>query len=148
MVKKLNQKLRGMSLILAGLGLMDAAYLTWVKFADKPVVCIQGLGNCNTVNQSVYSVWNGVPIALIGALAYLVMLGILVFEDKNEFLIDNGRIFILGLSLIGFLYSIYLTYLEIAVIKAICPYCVGSATMMTLILVMTIIRLVPVRQEA
>lgn len=132
---------------LAALGFFDAAYLTWVKFTDHPVACIQGLGNCNTVQQSSYSVWNGIPIALLGALAYLVIIGILYFENKLDFLDENARILVLGLSLIGFIYSGYLTYLELNVIKAICPYCVGSAIMMTLILILTIVRLLPVSQK-
>jgi uncharacterized membrane protein len=147
MLKPMDQRLRLVSLILAGFGLIDATYLTWVKYADRQVACIQGFGNCNTVNQSAYSMWNGVPIALIGALGYVAIMAIIFFEDKHSFLVENGRIFILGLSLIGFVYSIYLIYLEIAVIKAICPYCVGSATLMTLILILTIIRLVPISQK-
>ncbi len=132
---------------LAAIGFLDASYLTWVKFTDHEVACIQGLGNCNTVQQSTYSVWNGIPIAMIGAMAYLVIIAILFFETRNNFFDENARIFVLGLSLIGFIYSGYLTYLEINVIKAICPYCVGSAIMMTLIFILTIIRLMPVNQK-
>lgn len=136
-----NQRIRIISIGLAVLGLLDAVYLTWVKLTEHEVVCIQGLGNCNTVNQSVYSAWNGIPIALIGALGYAAIILLIYFETKFDFLIENGRIIIFGLSLVGVLYSIYLTYLEIAVIKAICPYCVGSATAMMLIFILTIIRL-------
>lgn len=141
-----NPTLRWISFGLAILGLIDASYLTWVKLTDRPVACIVGLGNCNTVSQSVYSTWNGIPIALIGALSYLAILLLLFFEDKLDFFHENSPLLVLGLCLIGFIYSIYLTYLELAVIKAICPYCVASATLITILLIMAIIRSVPVRQ--
>ncbi|HEX7556717.1 MAG TPA: vitamin K epoxide reductase family protein, partial [Leptolinea sp.] len=47
----------------------------------------------------------------------------------------------------GFIFSIYLTYLEIAVIKALCPFCIVSAVMMTVLFISTLLRLVQNRSE-
>ncbi len=48
---------------------------------------------------------------------------------------------VFGVSLIGTLYSAYLSYLEVAVLKAICPYCVASAIAVTAVLVLCVLRL-------
>jgi uncharacterized membrane protein len=104
-------------------------------------MCLPGLGNCWTVNNSVYSELFGIPISFLGAAAYLTILAILFFENKNSFLQNNATLALLGISLIGTLYSAYLTYLELFVIKAICPFCVVSAIIMLSLLIFTSVRL-------
>jgi uncharacterized membrane protein len=54
---------------------------------------------------------------------------------------DKMRLTAFGLSLAGTLYSAYLTYVEFAVLRAICPYCVLSAGLLTLLLALSILRL-------
>lgn len=115
--------------VLASIGFLDAAYLTWVKLANRLAVCA-GVGDCEFVNSSIYSELFGLPIAIYGAAAYLLILLLVLFEDRNAFLVENGPLLVLGLTLAGVLYSAYLTYLELFVLHAICPYCVLSALMM------------------
>ncbi len=137
---KLDNKLRIVSLILAVLGLLDSIYLTWVKFSGKYALC-GPIGNCESVNTSQYSEVFGIPIALLGAGAYLVVIISLSLESRGSFWAEYSPIIVFGISLIGVLYSIYLTYIEVAVLIAICPYCVISAIILVLLLVLSSIRL-------
>lgn len=128
-------------MILAVLGLLNSIYLTWVKFTGKYELC-GPIGNCESVNTSQYSEVFGIPIALLGAGAYLVMIISLSLESRGSFWVEYSPIIVFGGSLIGVLYSIYLTYIEVAVLKAICPYCVISAIILVLLLVLSSIRLI------
>ncbi len=129
------------TIMIAILGILDATYLTIIKFTDNKALCIQGIGDCWTVNNSSYSEWNGIPISIFGILAYLSIILILTLQNRVKFLVDFGSIFVFGIALIGFLFSIYLTYLQFAVIKAVCPFCIISATTMTIVFFLSLIRL-------
>lgn len=126
-------------MFLAVVGLLDAIYLTWIKVVSKGV-CIIG-GGCEIVNTSQYSTIAGIPIAVLGAGAYLVMLAILILEPRNSFLDLNSPILVLGISLAGVLYSAYLTYLELYVIHAVCQFCVLSAVILAIMLVLSAMRM-------
>jgi uncharacterized membrane protein len=130
--------LRNSIIVLSILGVIDSFYLLYIKISHVTVVCS---GGCDIVNASKYSEIFGIPIAIFGALGYLVILLFVIFDNNIEFIKENSTIAIFGLSLIGVLYSAYLTYLELAVIHAICEYCVISAIVMTLIFIISIIRL-------
>jgi uncharacterized membrane protein len=129
------------SLVIAAIGLVDSLYLIWIKIANNPVYCLQGVGDCVSVNASKYSEIFGIPIAVFGVLGYLFILLILTFENRTNFLQENSLYVLFGITLVGILYSAYLTYLEIFVILAICPFCVLSALSMTTLFIITIFRL-------
>jgi len=128
------------SVVLALLGLADAAYLSLLKFTHHEAMCA-GIGDCYTVNTSAYAEIRGMPIALLGVLAYLAILLLLWFERRHPL----GKAFapwgVFGLTFAGVLYSAYLTYLEAEVIHAFCPYCLLSAAILLFLLVLAIIRL-------
>lgn len=128
------------SLVLAAAGLINAAYLTWVKLANAYASCL-GIGDCELVNQSRFAEFWGQPVALWGALSYLVILIALAAERRLRIAAEAGPLAVFGISTFGTLYSAYLTYIEIVVLKAICPYCVLSAVIMAMIWVLSIIRL-------
>jgi len=132
--------LRWASIFFAFVGLVDSIYLTYIKLTHQLAAC-STIGDCESVNSSVYSEIGGIPIAVFGAGAYLVLLFVLLLEDRFSLLKTYGLQILYGVSLIGVLYSAYLTYIEIAVLRAICPYCVVSAIAITLIFVFSIIRL-------
>lgn len=121
-------------------GLIDALYLSWIKLSETELICT-GLGACDVVNTSEYSVLAGIPIAFFGAMAYIAFLLLLLFENRSEWLKENGPLILFGISLFAFLYSMYLTYIEVFVIFAICPYCILSAIVTTFILPLAWIRL-------
>jgi uncharacterized membrane protein len=72
----------------------------------------------------------------------LVLIILLYLEQQKGFWSANAPLLIFGITLAGTLYSVYLTYIEIAVLYAICPYCVLSAIVMVLLFIIAIIRLV------
>lgn len=131
--------LRKALMVLAVVGLIDSIYLTWIKLTAEGV-CVIGEG-CEVVNTSQYASVGGIPVALLGAGAYLALLGILFLETRSHFFEFNGPILVFGISLAGVLYSAYLTYLELYVIRAICEFCVLSATVLVLMLILSSSRL-------
>ncbi len=135
--------LRNIAIALASIGLVDSIYLTWIKLANQEAVCA-GIGSCEVVNSSEYATLAGIPIALFGAGAFLTILIFVLFETQNQFLEENSLMLVFGLSLAGVLYSAYLTYIELFVLNAICPFCVLSAVSLLGLLVVAGIRL---RQE-
>lgn len=127
-------------IFLAIIGLVDSLYLTWIKLSGSEAIC-SGVGGCDVVNTSEYALLAGIPIALFGAAAYVAILLVLWLENRNSWLSENGPLLLFGITLFGFLYSLYLTYIELFVIFAICPFCVASAVVMTIMFVLSWIRL-------
>jgi uncharacterized membrane protein len=131
------------SLIVSGIGLLDAVYLIVLKYTNNKAMCIQGVGDCWTVNISRYSTIAGIPVSVLGAIAYLAIILLLILEKRGTLWRSRSMLINFGLSLIGLLYSIYLTYLEIAVIRAVCPFCVLSAICMLTLFGLNLMRLAP-----
>ncbi len=129
------------SVILSILGAADSLYLLVYKLTGNNHMCL-GNGGCHNVNFSPYSEIRGIPVSVFGMSAYLAILCILFLEGRLKIAKENGPLAIFGISLGGFAFTIYLTYLEIYVINAICPFCVASAVIITLLFIMAIIRLV------
>lgn len=129
------------ALVASIIGFIDSAYLAIIKFTHTPIYCTPGLGNCESVQNSQWSTIWGVPIALLGAMAYLFLIFCFVYEKRIPLLKQYFLYLVFGTSLFGFLYSLYLTYLELFVIHAICQWCVLSAICMTVVFIATIIRL-------
>ena len=121
------------SVILALIGLADSLYLTYVKVTNQLALC-GDLGDCESVNNSVYSEIGGIPIALLGAGAYLAILLALYVQRTSAEWHETAVLAVFGLSLVGVIYSAYLTYVEIAILRAICPYCVVSAIVLVALL--------------
>jgi uncharacterized membrane protein len=136
----MDNKLRISSLVLAFLGMLDSIYLVWVKYSGKYDTC-GPIGNCESVNTSQYSEIFGIPIALLGAGAYLLIFLLLIMEGRNSFWAEYSNMVVFGISLIGVIYSIYLTYIEVAVLRAICPYCMVSAVILVVLFILSTIRL-------
>lgn len=119
------------ALTLAGIAI--AGYLTWVHYEGLSPICTTG--GCERVQASSYSEIGPIPVALLGLIGYVVILASLAIRG------DVGRAATFMLTLAGFAFSVYLTYLELFVIDAICQWCVASAVVMTALLVVASIRL-------
>jgi uncharacterized membrane protein len=126
---------------LAVIGLGVAIYLTVVHYVGfSALACGTGHGgvsSCQTVQSSVWSKLDGVPVAVLGLIGYVFILGSLLLPDREE-----TRLATLGLTLIGFGFSAYLTYRELYSIHAICEWCLSSAVILTLLLIGSIVRYV------
>ena len=128
------------SVALVILGLLVSIYMTIYKFTGDDGMCL-GSGDCHTVNASKYSEVNGIPVAIFGIGGYLAILAVLYFENSNRFFKQNATLMIFGMSLTGFLFTVWLIYVEIALLKAICPFCVTSQVAMTIIFILAVARL-------
>lgn len=135
-----DRRLRLFALGFSVLGLVVALYLVWIKINPTNPFCM-GIGDCEAVNTSPYSTIRGVPVALFGALTYASLIVLFLTETRTMVLRDWAPLVEFGLALMGTLYSAYLTYLEIAVIHKICPYCVTSAISITVICILCGLRL-------
>jgi uncharacterized membrane protein len=111
--------------VLALIGTAIAAYLTYIHYAGIEPACTTG--GCEKVQSSDYAEVVGVPVALLGLVGYLSILGSLRVPG------EAGRAATAGLTLIGVGYSLYLTYLELFEIDAICQWCVASAALMVVL---------------
>lgn len=120
-------------LALATVGLAIATYLTIVHYTGAAPVCAISHG-CETVQHSRYAELAGAPVAVIGVAGYLAVI-VLAALDR-----EAARIAAAGATMVGFGISAYLTYAELFRIHAICPWCVGSATIMTVLMVLTVMR--------
>jgi len=117
---------KSLSLLVSLLGLFDSLYLLWVYTSPfRPLACL-GSG-CDAVRASAYSKLGGLPLPLYGAAAYSA-LALLVFADALAPPAVARRInqAVAAISGAGFLFSIYLTYLEAFVIHAWCLWCIVS----------------------
>ena len=129
------------SLVLASLGILDASYLLVYKLTNNNAMCL-GNGGCHDVNFSPYSQIAGIPVSLFGLAAYLVMAVILLLEGRLKIVKDNGPLAIFGISLAGTVFTGYLTWIELYVIHKLCPFCMATAIIITLIFILAVIRLV------
>jgi uncharacterized membrane protein len=128
-------RLRGAATFLATLGTGIATYIVIADSGGGSPTCLSGGSGCQTVADSSYSHVLGVNIAVFGVIAYLVLLGAALARG------DAARMIGFAVSLGGFGYSVYLTYLELFQIEAVCQWCVGSAIAMTLLFAVNTVRM-------
>jgi uncharacterized membrane protein len=114
-------------IVLTVIGLGVASYLTYVHYSGIRVACTAG-ESCTKVQTSQYSKLAGVPVALIGLLGYVAILGSLLVPES-----ENSRLATMVLTLVGFGFSAYLTGRELFSIHAICEWCVSSAVILTIL---------------
>ena len=129
------------SVILVVIGLFVSVYMTIYKVTSNDALCL-GSGDCSTVNASRYSEVYGIPVASVGIAGYLAILLVHWYEQRDKFFEKNGPMLIFGLALTGFLFTVYLIYVEFSILKALCPFCLTSQFAMTIIFIISIIRLV------
>ena len=121
-----------LAILLAAAGAGIAGYLTAVHYAGQPIAC-SNVGDCELVNSSRYASVGGVPVAALGLAAY-VTIGALtaaaaIRRDATPLSVAWA------LALASFAFSMYLTYIELRVLHAICVYCVASASIVSVLLV-------------
>jgi uncharacterized membrane protein len=127
--------LRRTSAVLGAAGVGIAGYLTYVHYAGLHPICGISHG-CETVQTSSYASLMGIPVALLGLITYVL---ILVSSRRRD---ENGLLAGYVLTLIGFGFSVYLTYREVFSIHAICSWCVSSAIVFTLLAIVGTLRVV------
>jgi uncharacterized membrane protein len=123
---------------LALAGIFISIYLTLYKLGVVGELSCS-IGSCETVNTSRWSVFLGLPVAAWGLLFYLDVFGVALLGTmprwENEPVIS---IVLVAQATVGVLFSAWLTYLELAVIQAICIWCVTSAIIVVVILAVSV----------
>jgi uncharacterized membrane protein len=125
--------------ILALVGLGVAVYLTYVEVSHAQAIC-GPVGDCNSVQASPYAKLFGVlPIGLLGAAGYIAMLAAWGWKRTHrDRLAKMAGPALFGMALFGVVFSIYLTYLELFIILAVCIWCLSSAVIMALLVLLTL----------
>jgi uncharacterized membrane protein len=118
------------------LGIGIATYIAIVEGGGGTPACVAGGGGCETVAKSSYSHIAGINIAIFGIVGYVLLFISAFFRN------DLARLGGFAVALGGFGFSVYLTYLELFVINAICQWCVGSAILMTILFTLSGLRLI------
>lgn len=106
----------------AFMGLLDSLYLTILHYKNLIPPCT--IGGCETVLSSRFATIGTVPIALIGVVFYLSILGLLFwwYQTRQKNLLS----LLLLLTSIGFLIAILLVGIQAFVIHQYCLYCLSS----------------------
>lgn len=125
--------LRAASAAVAVVGFAVAAYLTVVHYAGGTPLCAVTHG-CEVVQKSPYSELAGVPVALLGLITYGAILATLTRDD------EPARTACAFLALGGFGFSVWLTWVEVSRLNAVCSWCVASAICMTLLAGLSVAR--------
>ena len=134
-------------------GLFVSAYLYLYKIGRIGTLAC-GSGACETVQTSQWSRFAGVEVALIGVVGYAALFAVALAALQPALSNRPGPARLLAaMAGLGVVFTAYLTYLELFVIHAICRWCVGSAVIITSVLVFALLelrrlRLVPVSGAA
>ena len=117
--------------VLALVGIAIATYL-WLHAIGVIGVLQCGTGGCETVQASRYAVLFGIPVAFYGVVGYVVMFGISLAGAQPALAVRAWPTrWLAALSGAGFLFTLYLTFLELFVIHALCRWCLASAVVIT-----------------
>jgi uncharacterized membrane protein len=124
------------ALAVAGLGV--AAYLAYVELTQTEAVC-GPVGECNVVQASQYAKVLGIPVAVLGLANYAAVMLLWAWGryGSGRWASLAGRGLLL-LTVLGVLFSVYLTLLELFVIHAVCAWCLTSALITTLLMLVAV----------
>jgi uncharacterized membrane protein len=128
--------LRRLIAFVAALGIGVATYIAIADSGGGAPACLAGGSGCETVADSSYSHLAGVNVAVFGIVAYVLLLASAFAAN------DAVRLGGFAVALGGFGFSVYLTYIEIFKIEAICQWCVASAVLMTILFLLSATRLI------
>ena len=122
-----DRRLRIAVAVLALAGVVIAGYLTWARFAHESVACPIGGGGCETVQESRYAELAGIPVALLGLVLYVTVLGLVAWDAPA------ARQAVAALALSGTAFAAYLLVVQLAVIDAVCAWCGANAVVIGLV---------------
>lgn len=133
----MNERIRRILPWLCVIGIGIAGYLSYVKLTNTEAVC-GGLGDCGTVQNSIYAYVYGIPVAYLGLLTYVTLLALALIArrvgpDRRSW-VDLGFFVV---AFIGTLFSAYLTYTEIFILRTYCPWCLASFALLIAIAILS-----------
>lgn len=127
---------------LALVGVLLATYLTLYHYGFVGALVCGANESCEKVQLSRYAMFLGVPVALLGLGGYLLLLVVALAGLESRFAVGHGITQVLAMiSGFGVAFTIYLTYLEVFEIHALCRWCMGSAVLIIAIFVASLVGL-------
>jgi uncharacterized membrane protein len=126
-------KVRIATAALAAVGAAIAAYLTYVHYAGVKPVCTTG--GCEKVQTSKYAELAGVPVALLGLGAYVVLFALAWLRGELAATASAA------VALAGAAFSGYLLWAQLGPIGAICQWCIGNDVVIALLAALSVVRL-------
>jgi len=110
-----------------------AAYLTYVHYSHTVPICVNG--GCETVQKSKYAELDGVPVALLGLIAYVALIA-------TTFVRGIVPVFASVLiAFVGVAFSGYLLWAQLGPIGAICQWCIGNDVVIAVVAVLCVVRM-------
>jgi uncharacterized membrane protein len=125
-------KLRAVIAGAAVVGGAIAAYLTVVHYSHISPICTSG--GCEKVQQSSYAKAGGIPVAVLGLVAYVCVLLTTAVRGVHAALV--GAV----IALAGAAFSGYLLWAQFARIHAICQWCVGNDVVIAVVALLCVAR--------
>lgn len=125
--------------VISAIGALVSAYLTWVHYSGDLALCI-GVGGCESVQGSRFAVAGGVPVALIGLGGFALIFALAVLRLRHAPPVW-ADVAIFAVSVAAVVYVSYLTYVELFVLGAVCPWCVAVAVCSMLVLALVSVEL-------
>lgn len=133
----------GITLAFCIVALFTSGYLSYTTLTGTTAICIEGGAfDCAAVEGSIYSRIAGIPVAYLGFITYLTILVVLLLEKRVRLVGAYGMLVILGLSLFGFMFHSYLTYVSITILQKVCPWCIVTNLSMFVIMIATFARVI------
>jgi uncharacterized membrane protein len=125
--------------LVAAAGAAVAGYLTYVHYRPAALICTGG-GGCEAVQESSYAEIAGIPVALLGLLAYIAVLGLVAWDSE----LARTLAATIALSAVGF--AVYLVVVQAFVIEEWCVWClVNDLVVVPLLAVLTVWRVLRAR---
>lgn len=129
---------RNLSILILIVAIGISGYLSYLKFDDAKAVCVAGGSfDCGVVLNSIYSEVADIPIAYLGLATNLIVLSMLLLEDRIGFLREFGVTLIFGIVLFAFLFSMYLIYVQAVLIESFCPWCLSHEGLITVLFILS-----------
>jgi uncharacterized membrane protein len=111
-----DRALRAGVALVALAGTAVAGYLTYVHYRPDALICTSS-GGCETVQESSYAELVGIPVALLGLIAYVAVLTLVLWDT------EAARTAVAAIALGGAAFAAYLVVLQAFVIDAWCVWC-------------------------
>jgi len=123
--------------VLAVVGIFVAGYLAWAEVTGNNTACLDtGSIDCEAVQTSAYSKTLGMPVAVLGLLGYIAILGTVLMEDQLPILAEYGKTLAVVFGLFGVMFSVYLSLIEGTVLDKWCQWCMMSAVLISILFIL------------
>ena len=123
-----DRALRAGLAVVAVAGIAVAGYLTYVHYQPDALICTSS-GGCETVQESDYAELAGIPVALLGLIAWVAVLALVVWDS------ELARTLVAAIALGAAGFATYLIVLQAFVIEAWCVWCLANDVVLVPLLV-------------